>query len=1729
MQKTSKRFLSIFLSLMLVISMIAPTFIVSYAASNNINITDNNGADITELQTIQEYASVQLKYTTSEAFPDGGYVKWESNLPLLAGVDDSGKVTGYDYSKSAVINLWIDENIRVLPLVGDAMADQILKQLEGTGIDLDNMNDDIIVGIVRAVAGDALANSLDAALATMNVKITATLYDANGSKLSSDTVEFAVEKNFFADAIPTGVHITNRNVVPLEVAVGKTVQLYGAVTPVRLKHKVRWSVGEIIDFESSKHATVTDDGLVTFTSPGTATIMVRDNSNLAVMSTIKFTIYDPADLPVQSFDIVGKTSVNEGETTQLSIDNVVPAGAYTGDLTWASADPSVAVVDQNGNATGLDAGDSLFAYSKTTQITATTGGVSKTIDFKVNRTVVTGGDLSSVEINGPNAVTVGSNTKYSADVMPARLNGNKSVVREWGLYNPLTDEILWAGDDSVSNGMVQLNSDGVVTALASGQVKIHTKASLNGKTVESSKSLSVGVPITDFTISGNLKISEGDTTQLTLTNIVPDDFDQAILDTAVWTTSDSNIASVSPNGLVRGRDGGGLFQNKKVTITVSLGGISKSVDVQVNGKLINNFIDGYIVGSDYVIKDFPTEYYSVSFPTDVKRTRQCWGIIDDDGTPPWKPAQDLYGYIWSKFDGNTSNSIADVVTETEFDSQTTTVVGKQAGTTIIHNYMANGLIANYINLTKEITVVEIEPKSISITPPTRTEYIEGNTALDLSGMEVALKYNREDIAKYYGDEYANGLTDEQLTVNVTDYTVGEVNNEILDTVQYILVSVVRAGKTFNAVFPITVKAKDVTSIELENPQYKYVEGDTELNLTDLKVKANYSNADSEYVTNYVVNTSEFNPNLFDEEQNITVTYTHAGRSASATFPVIVYGRPVVTVDNGGYDEQWTNNDVTFKLSSTHTLQGITYYYKTDTNGEAVKIDGDTFTVNSNTNDVYYFRAVNSEGIESEFTQGFAVKRDDVTPSFNLVPELTSITNQSYNVSISDLTVGLSGVKSVTMNGVDITDNASSFVVDENGTYTVVVIANNGLSLSKSISIENIDKEAPIVTDIKITNKADNTLARILNKLTFNLFFNKTVEISITAEDKGVAGIDRIEYRFLDENGNPLSNEWYVYDENNKPTQEPNFMGFVEARAFDKATNESSVLRSDGYVIDGTNPTDVEITAKYNNSDYTSNTWVAGDVDITLKSTAFSDIYEYQYRIDGGEWILLDDNTFTAKEIGTHKYEFKAISYTNLESAVSEIIVRIDRQVPVIRVDFEGTFGRWTGENVKFSLSTEEPSLSGVEYYYDNGNGWIKITTGQEIEIYENINAVYRFKAVNAAGTESYPSDDYRVMIDTVAPKLTATQSVIGSTSQPYDIKLDIATGEAGVKALLVNGEDITGNTAYTVSANGTYVFTLIGNNGMFATKVVNVSNFNTENYDVKFKSASLVLYDDISIRFKVDKAAVVAEGCDNLKTKFEFNGKTVEIVDYTEDESSYIFTFDNIAPNQMKDNLTASLYGTIDGEEMLLDTKNYSIAIYCYTMLNRYPVDEYPQYAELATLLVDLLNYGADSQLYTDYNLNNLANAELTEAQKALGTAEVPELKSVTNPAYEVIENPKAAWKSVGLNLMDSVVMRFGFTAENVSNLTVKVKSGDNEWTISSGEFVLSGDRYYVYFNGLNAGQMSDDVYVTVYEGDTAVSDTLLYSIESYAYSMQNDADANLANLVISMMKYGNSAYAYVH
>lgn len=1416
MVKTGKKALGVLLAVLMVVTTLTPGLLAG-AASATITITQE-GVEVTEKLTVQEYRSIELSYTTAGDVPEGAYVTWESSQPLLAGVDSNGKVTGYDYSKAAIVQKWIDENIRSLPIVGESMAQAIEDQIAATGVDLEDMDTTVLIGIIRAIAGDTLADSLQAALDSMNVEITATLHSADGETLATDKVEVVVEKSILADLVPTAVHITNKNSVPTTVAVGATVQLYGMVTPVRIHEDVKWTMGDtIFDTESGKHATVSSDGLVTFTSPGTVKVRVNPANTLyaAFTDTITFTVVEQSELPVTDFTIVGDTEIEEGETTQLGIDDLTPAGAYTGDLTWTSSDPTVAVVDQNGIVTGLDGGSDLIAYSRTTTITATIGSVSKSVEMKVSRQLVDS-KISGVEIIGESVIPNNVESTYIAKITPDRLNNSSSVKREWGVTEPLTGEIVWATAEAPADtSLATMTAEGVLSPKQSGMITIHIRATQDDVVLEKSMTITAGNAITSFSLSADVgilgSINEGDTVQVEIKDILPADFDPALLDTVVWTSSDPTTAIVDQNGLVTGVDAHGFtaLQTSTATITARIGGVESSIDIKVRGNSnLNSITSATIHGGEYVIKDFPRSYSVTFTPERVEITNKFWGLSYDDGSRPWN-------YEFAASGGNQQNSYATV-------DNNGLVTGLSAGETTLYVFGKKGVTSidgQFIEQTQKLTVVELEPKSITLTAPTRTDYVEGETELDLTGLKVELNYDKNDVAKYYD---ISGMQDSDFTVEVTDYTVGEINQTILDSEQYILVTVTRAGKNYRGVFPITLASKDLTGIELVNPRYKYMEGENKLDLTGLEVTANYSNAASEKVTDYTVDYAAFDPDKLDVEQNITVTYEHAGRSASATFPIMIYGIPVVSVNTGAYEGGWTSKDVTFQLSATHPLDGLTYYYKTASNPQWTQITGDSFTVSQDCSETYYFKAVNSAGIESAETVGYTVLRDAVTPSFNLVPDTEDLTNASYTVQISDLQVGISGIKSVTLNGADITENHDSFTATQNGDYIVTVTANNGLSATQTLHVGNIDTTAPTVDSIELQQKISGGFARRIDGA-FGLFFNAQVEVTISASDVGVAGVDRIEYRYFD--GTTLTySDWAVYDANNKPLQDRNFKGWVEARAYDKAGNVSATLNSEGYVIDTEKPTAVTITATSQDENYTDGTWAADDVSMQLESTAFSGIYEYQYRVDNGEWQPLDGDTLTATEPGTHRYEVKAISNSTNESEITEMLVKIDKQKPVIRVTFDGTFGRWTADGARFNFTTEEESLSGITYYYNDGTGWHQFD-GSELVLSENTNTTYSFKAVNGAGTESTASDSYHVMIDTVEPTVELEKTVTDLTSVPYEVRVNTTVGEAGLESITVDGRDITDEKAFTVSENGAYLVTVTGNNGKWTSTVLEIDNF----------------------------------------------------------------------------------------------------------------------------------------------------------------------------------------------------------------------------------------------------------------------------------------------------------------
>ncbi|MBQ4227361.1 MAG: hypothetical protein II697_04090, partial [Clostridia bacterium] len=101
-------------------------------------------------------------------------------------------------------------------------------------------------------------------------------------------------------------------------------------------------------------------------------------------------------------------------------------------------------------------------------------------------------------------------------------------------------------------------------------------------------------------------------------------------------------------------------------------------------------------------------------------------------------------------------------------------------------------------------------------------------------------------------------------------------------------------------------------------------------------------------------------------------------------------------------------------------------------------------------------------------------------------------------------------------------------------------------------------------------------------------------------------------------------------------------------------------------------------------------------------------------------------------------------------------------------------------------------------------------------------------------------------------------------------------------------------------------------------------------------------------------------------------------------------------------------------------------------------------------------------------------------------------------------------------------------TDEDLSGLRLAVRRGDESFAdIPGSSFAAEEGGCCVYVSGLVLDQLRDPFFFTVFRGDTPVSDTLSYSVVSYAYSKHDSGYPGLADLVEKLIKCGDSAAAY--
>ena len=349
----------------------------------------------------------------------------------------------------------------------------------------------------------------------------------------------------------------------------------------------------------------------------------------------------------------------------------------------------------------------------------------------------------------------------------------------------------------------------------------------------------------------------------------------------------------------------------------------------------------------------------------------------------------------------------------------------------------------------------------------------------------------------------------------------------------------------------------------------------------------------------------------------------------------------------------------------------------------------------------------------------------------------------------------------------------------------------------------------------------------------------------------------------------------------------------------------------------------------------------------------------------------------------------------------------------------------------------------------------------------------------------------------------------GTFTVPYGTKLDLTPAKKLYDYEFVKADGLN----EPVVSDGTVVTYYYKNKNASEEKPAPVIN-----------TVSLSLESSITMNFKVFKNSL--SSFDDYYMTFECGGKEEKVTNYKQDGNYYVFSYKGINPQLMNDKVTAVLHAKNGKEEYTSPEKVISVREYAYTMLDRYSSDEH---SKLRTLLVDLLNYGSATQKYVAYQTDNLANSDLTATQKSWASKDTKEFKNIRNFNYKTISNPTVQWNSCGLVLGNAIMFKVKFTADNVENKTVEITLRNAKFIYDKNDFKDNGDgTYYVYCNELFAHEVSDEVLLTVYENGVPCSNTMLFSVESYARLVRDKYRGTpLDEMITTMMLYGNSAKEY--
>ena len=235
---------------------------------------------------------------------------------------------------------------------------------------------------------------------------------------------------------------------------------------------------------------------------------------------------------------------------------------------------------------------------------------------------------------------------------------------------------------------------------------------------------------------------------------------------------------------------------------------------------------------------------------------------------------------------------------------------------------------------------------------------------------------------------------------------------------------------------------------------------------------------------------------------------------------------------------------------------------------------------------------------------------------------------------------------------------------------------------------------------------------------------------------------------------------------------------------------------------------------------------------------------------------------------------------------------------------------------------------------------------------------------------------------------------------------------------------------------------------------------------------------------------------------------------FSQNDGYYFVTSAGIAAKDMGSPIYFSIYTRLsDGSYTYTKLYNYSPSTYAYNILNG------SAGAEVKALVVAMLNYGAQAQIFFDCNTDNLVNANLTDEQKNLVTAYDPDMldpivvATAEKKGETFASNTGFSERTPSISFEGAFAINYYFAPsyEVAGDMTLyiwdaaayaaaDVLSTENATTAVTMTLEEDG-RYLGAAEGIAAKELDDTVYVAAVYSDgtnTYTSGILAYSIGAY-------------------------------